>query len=188
MVILEDAGLVVTKVAERKYIGDNILLAQLIDDEKKEEIINLVYEDQKSGRTYIKRFTVGGFTRDRRYELGSSKNCKVLSISLGLEKFAYVKLRKKPRIKTDLYVNFDDYLVKGRSANGVVLTKHKVSSVKEISKNVYCNRLDMDPGDLFGSSYEKISSPAESASDSGKEAPEKPSKPSKNPEPLFGDS
>jgi len=150
LVIREDGNLVVTRVADRKYVGENILFARLLESGLREEVINLVYEDLKSGRTYVKRFNLGGFTRDRNYRLGGPGKTKILHISLGRKKFVHVKLRKKPRIKkTDLYVNFDEYRVKGRLARGVVLSRHRPSSAREISRTVYCNRLDIEPGDLF---------------------------------------
>ena len=149
MVVLEDGGLFVVKVADRKYVGENILHAQVFGINDRETVYNMIYEDLKSGRTYAKRFTVGGFTRERRYELGSSQSTRVYFFAPGAAGlYAHVKLRKKPRIKTDLYVRFDDLLVKGRGANGVTLTLHKVSSVRPISENVYCNRLELDPDSL----------------------------------------
>lgn len=148
MVILEDGGLLVTRVADRKYVGEQIVHAQVFRPRDREQVFNLIYEDLKSGRGYVKRFTVGGYTRDRRYELGRSKKTRILYASLGEQKFAHVRLRKKPRIKTDLYVRFDDLLVKGRGAQGVTLTPHKISSVRDISETVYCNRLDTTPDQL----------------------------------------
>jgi hypothetical protein len=63
-------------------------------------------------------------------------------VSLGSPCFAHVKLKRKPRIKTDLYLSFEDLLIKGRSANGILITKHKVSSVKEISRAAYMDSTD----------------------------------------------
>jgi topoisomerase-4 subunit A len=137
MVILKDGGLLITKVTDRKYVGENVVHAQLFGAGDRNTTFNVVYEDLARERTYAKRFQVGGYTRDRRYELGRSKKTKVLFVSLGSPCFAHVKLKRKPRIKTDLYISFEDLLVKGRSANGVVITKHKVSSVKEISGASY---------------------------------------------------
>ena len=169
MIVLEDGGLFLVKVADRKYVGENIVHAQVFGIDDRETVYNLIYEDLKSGRTYAKRFTVGGYTRERRYELGSSESTKVFFFTPGAEGvYAHVKLRKKPRIKTDLYVRFDDILVKGRGANGVTLTRHKVSSVRAISESVYCNRLDLEPETLS-----EIASPSQSADKS--DAPEPPS-------------
>jgi topoisomerase IV subunit A len=145
MVVLEDGGLVMTRVADRKYVGDNIVYARVFRLEDRDTVFNLVYEDPASGRVYGKRFTVGGFTRDRRYELGGSGGSRVLLFTPGASGlFAHVKLRKKPRIRTDLYIRFDDILVKGRGAAGVTLSRHKASSARLISETVYRNRLDLE--------------------------------------------
>jgi topoisomerase-4 subunit A len=110
----------------------------------RDTVFNLVYEDLAKGRTFAKRFRVGGYTRDRRYELGSSKKTRVLLVSVSSPCFSHVKLKKKPRIKTDLYLAFEDQLVKGRGANGILISKHPVSSAKEISQTVYQNRIASD--------------------------------------------
>lgn len=68
---------------------------------------------------------------------------RVLFFAVGAKDiFVHVKLRKKPRIKTDLYLRFEDLLVKGRGAGGNVVTRHRVSSVRGISEGVYRNRLE----------------------------------------------
>jgi topoisomerase IV subunit A len=145
MVVLEDGGLVMTRVADRKYVGDNILYARVFRLEDRDTVFNLVYEDVPSGRVYGKRFTVGGFTRDRRYELGGSGGTKVFLFTSGSGGlYCHVKLRKKPRIRTDLYIRFDDILIKGRGAGGVILSRHKASSARLISETVYRNRLDSE--------------------------------------------
>lgn len=145
MVVLENGELVVTKVADRKYIGEKIIYARVLEPEPpgKATVFNMVYEDLKTGRTFAKRFTLGGYTRDRRYSLGASEKSRVLFFLPGSQGvFVHVKLRKKPRIKTDLYFRLHDMLVKGRSAAGVVLSRHKVSSVRGISENVFQNRTE----------------------------------------------
>ncbi len=55
-----------------------------------------------------------------------------------------MKLRKKPRIKTDIYLNFSEHLVKGRGAGGVIVSKHKPSSARIISGTVFANRTNGD--------------------------------------------
>lgn len=144
LTVTMDGGLMISKVADRKYVGEDIVHAQLFLPEAREEIFNLIYEDTKTGRTYLKRFRVGGYTRDRRYELGKSKgSTRILLLTSGeKELHAHLKLRKKPRIKTDIYVSFADYLVKGRGAAGVILSRHKPSSARQISSTVYENRME----------------------------------------------
>ncbi len=144
LVILSDGGLVITRTANKKYVGEGILHAQFFRPQNREDVFNLVYLDLASGSSYVKRFQVGGVTRDRRYELGKSnreKSARIFLVSQGAGHLYHVKLRKKPRIKTDLYISINDYPVKGRGANGITLTKHMVSSVREITPRVYENRM-----------------------------------------------
>ncbi len=158
MVVLQDGGMVVAKVADRKYVGDNIVYASLLGPGERDTVLNLIYENVETGQVYAKRFTVGGYTRERRYELGPAKKKRILLLAVGSSTFAHIKLRKKPRIRTDLYLRFDDLLVKGRGAAGITVTKHRASSAREISEAVYCNRLDLDPSELVkaGSSGDTI--------------------------------
>ena len=145
MVVLRDGGLQITRIDTKKYIGDNIIYLQLFEHNDRETTFNSIYEDPRTGRGLIKRFQVGGVTRDRRYELGKAKSgCRVLFFQPSGTRFCYVRLRKKPRIKTDLYVNFEEYAVKGRGAAGVVLTRHKMSSARQISERVYFDRVGTD--------------------------------------------
>ena len=98
--------------------------------------------DLATGRSFVKRFKVGGTTRDRRYEIGKSvKGCKILFFQPGDGLFGHAKIRKKPRIKTtEHYISFDDYPVKGRGSKGVTLSKNRLSSVRGISERLYQNR------------------------------------------------
>ena len=145
MVVLQDGGLQVTRIDTKKYVGDNIIYLQLFEQTDRETTFNSIYEDPRSERGWIKRFQVGGITLDRRYELGKAKGgSRVLFFQPSDARFCYVRLRKKPRIKTDLYVDFDEYAVKGRGAAGVVLTRHKMSSARQISERVYLDRLGTD--------------------------------------------
>ncbi len=152
LTVTVDGGLIVSKVADRKYVGEDLVHAQLFTAEERETVFNMIYEDTKSGRVYLKRFQVGGYTRDKRYDLGKSKEqTKILLFVPGNEDlFAHVKLRKKPRIKTDIYLNFADHLVKGRGAGGVIVSKHKPSSARQISANVFENRTSDNSQDEGG--------------------------------------
>ncbi len=177
LVVLEDGGLLVTKVAAKKYVGEKVLHLQVFKPKTRDQTFNLIYEDLGTGVTHLKRFTTGGVTRDRRYQLGKGKKgTRILHFSQGDGDFVHVRLRKKPRIKTDLYLALDDYLVKGRGAGGVIVTRHKVSSVRRISENVYHNRTGGGEDD-----------PAEGDSRQSPEEPEASEKPleSGQQKPLF---
>ena len=140
-VVLRDGGMIVTQISNRKYIGENILYIKIFEYPDKDITFNTVWMDIATGRSFVKRFKVGGTTRDRRYELGKGKKgCKILFFQPGGSLFGHAKVRKKPRIKTEHYIDFDDYPVKGRGAKGVTLSRHRLSSVREISERIYRDR------------------------------------------------
>ena len=148
MVVRRDGALTVCRVAGKKYVGEGIAYVQIFAPEDRDAVFDMAYTDVESGRTYAKRFTVGGITRDKSYGLGKSSKTKVLWFAREDEEhFIHLKLRKQPRLrKTDVYVRFTELLVKGRGAGGVALTKFPVSRLAAISAQVYANRTGQTEG------------------------------------------
>ena len=87
--------------------------------------------------------------------MGKSSKARLLYLSLGDGHQVHVRLRKKPRVKLDLYLAFDDLLVKGRGARGNVLTKHSVLRVNPISERVYNDRTRASADEGGGDSEEQ---------------------------------
>lgn len=86
----------------------------------------------------VKRFLVGGYTRDKQYDLtrGNSMS-KVLYLAAqpeGIPDKVMVHLIPQPRIKTEIPVNFNDFDVKARGTAGVILTKNAVKKVERLTK------------------------------------------------------
>jgi len=147
LVMLQNGTMQVVKVGDKVFVGENIIHVQLFTLEDREAVFNLIYEDILSGKAWVKRFTVGGVTRERPYNIaGNAKKPKVLFCVPGDRILVYVKLRKKPRIRTDHYYDLSEVLVKGRGAGGNIISKHKISSVREISAQVFENRTNGDNG------------------------------------------
>ncbi|HSR66460.1 MAG TPA: DNA gyrase/topoisomerase IV subunit A [Acidobacteriota bacterium] len=181
MAVLEDGSLIISKVAARKYVGESILHVQVFTPEDKDKVFNMVYFDPKSGNTYLKRFTTGGVTRDRVYPLGKSKKSQVLFFAPAEEsRYLFIKLKKKPRIKTELYEDFEEYLVKGRGAAGNIVTKHAPLRAEAITERIYCNRTGADPEELA-----ELTEEEDASQDGDEESPAKP--PSKDQKKLFDD-
>ncbi len=138
---LENGEMKVTVIEGRKFVGERIVHAQVFGEAERETVFNMIYEDKMTGQAWAKRFTVGGVTRDKAYNLAplAKKGAKVLFLSAQHPCYVHLKLRKKPRIKTSVYLNFDDFLVKNRGAGGVTVTKHRASSASAISERVFTN-------------------------------------------------
>lgn len=157
LVVLENGNMTVVKVAAKVYVGEKIVHVQVFTPADRETVFNLIYEDILSGKAWAKRFTVGGVTREKMYNLGrNAKKPKILFCEPGAEAFVHIKLRKKPRIRTDRYFNFAEMLVKNRDAGGNSLSKHKISSVRAISQTVFNNHAaEADQADNGGGADEE---------------------------------
>lgn len=142
LVVLRDGGMTVSQISTRRYIGENIFYLKIFESGDRDITFNTVWMDIATGRSFIKRFRIGGTTRNRRYEIGgSAKGCKVLFFQPGEGIFGHAKIRKKPRLKTkEHYISFDNYPIKGRGSKGVTLSKNRLSSVRGISERLYQNR------------------------------------------------
>ncbi|MEP6728401.1 MAG: DNA gyrase/topoisomerase IV subunit A, partial [Bacteroidota bacterium] len=125
----------VVKVADKTYIGKDILHAAIFTKNDERTTYNMVYLDGASGTSYAKRFNVTGITRDKEYDLtkGHEKSkVHYLSVNANGEAEA-VKIVLTPgssaRIKEiDFY--FEEMEIKARGSMGNQVTKYPVKSVK----------------------------------------------------------
>ncbi len=125
----------VVKVAEKTFIGKDILYAAVFLKNDERTTYNMIYTDGASGISYAKRFNVTGVTRDKEYDLtkGSDKS-KVQYLSVNANGEAeIIKVTLSPncsaRIKEfDFY--FETLDIKGRSSMGNQVTKYPVRNIK----------------------------------------------------------
>lgn len=135
LVIRKDGTMIVTKVADKTFVGKDIIHAEVYRKNDDRLTFNMVYMDGKTGIVYAKRFNPGGVTRDKEYQLASSeKGSKVLYLTSnpnGEAEVINVTLSpgSSARIKVfDFY--FETLAIKGRSSKGNIVTKYPVRSIK----------------------------------------------------------
>lgn len=135
IVFRRDGKMTVTKVADKVFVGKDILWLSIFQKSDERTTYNMVYTDGKTGVAYAKRFNVTGITRDKEYDLTKGNpGSKVLYHSAnpnGEAEVVHVTLNPaaKARIKEfDFY--FEEIEIKGRSAGGNQLTKYPVKGVK----------------------------------------------------------
>ena len=139
LVIRGDGVLMVTKVGEKKYVGKDVKFITIYRKTDPERIFNLIYQDGRGGNVMVKRFTVGGTTRDKEYVLTKgNEGSKVLYLSNCLHEKegekVRVMLRPKPKLRiTQLDVDFNEFEVKGRGTIGNILTKNSAQKVVKLS-------------------------------------------------------
>ena len=137
IVFLEDGSMKVSKVSEKAFFGVPQHVA--IFNKDKNWVYTMAYKDGRQGRVYVKRFQVGGVTRDTVYDLTKgTKGSKVLYFSVheteeeSAAQSLTVHLNPAPRLKnTEIIINMSDVATKGRAAIGITVTDH---TVKRVSK------------------------------------------------------
>ncbi|UYQ94789.1 DNA gyrase/topoisomerase IV subunit A [Chitinophaga horti] len=141
IVFRRDGKMLVTKVADKTFVGKDIIHVDVFRKNDERMTYNMVYVDGKSGISFAKRFNVTGITRDKEYDLTKGeKNSKVLYFTAnanGEAEVVSVKLtaNSAARIKElDLY--FETIAIKGRGSMGNQVTKYPVRAVKFKEKGV----------------------------------------------------
>jgi topoisomerase-4 subunit A len=141
IVFREDGKCIITKVAEKTFVGKNIIHAQVFKKNDERTIYNMVYKDGASGTSYIKRFAVVGVTRDKEYDLTKgSKGSKVLYFTAnpnGEAEVVNVALKPHSKLrKLQFDQDFAEVAIKGRGSQGNIISKYPVKKIILKSKGV----------------------------------------------------
>jgi topoisomerase IV subunit A len=129
-----DGTFQVSKVAEKAFVGKDIIHIAVFEKNDDRTIYNLIYQDGATGPSYMKRFFVKGVTRDKEYELTKgTKGSKVLYFTAnpnGEAETVTIHLRYKPKLKKPVFdTDFSDLAIKGRAAGGNLLTKQPIRKI-----------------------------------------------------------
>lgn len=135
IVFREDGTCVVTKIQDKVFVGKNIIHAEVFVKGDDRKVYNLIYRDGKTGVSRVKRFQVLSFTRDKEYKLTTgTKGTKVLYFTSNPNGEAelvtvYLTAGCKAKIKVFDY-DFAELDIKGRGAQGNILTRYPVRKVQ----------------------------------------------------------
>jgi topoisomerase-4 subunit A len=136
IIVFTKAGrMKVVRVADKVFIGKDILYAAVFQKNDERTTYNVIYADGASGVSYAKRFNVTGITRDKDYDLtkGADKSrIHYLSANHNGEAES-VKILLSPNSsakKKEFDFYFEELDIKGRSSMGNQVTKHPIRSVK----------------------------------------------------------
>ncbi len=125
----------VVKVADKTFIGKDILHLAIFQKNDERTTYNMIYADGKGGVSYAKRFNVTGVTRDKEYDLTKGdEHSKVHYLSVNPNGEAEsVKITLTPGCsahKKEFDFTFEELAIKGRSSMGNQVTKYPIKSVK----------------------------------------------------------
>ena len=130
----KDGKYKIVKVADKIYVGKDIIHIDIFRKNDHRTIYNAIYRDGKGGIYYMKRFAVTGIARDKEYDLTQGKaGSRVTYFTANPNGEAEViRVALKPALhlkKLEVIKDLSELAIKSRSARGNVLTKYDVKSI-----------------------------------------------------------
>ena len=130
----KDGKYKVVKVADKVFVGTDIIHIDIYRKNDNRTIYNAIYRDGKGGIYYMKRFAVTGVARDKEYDLTQGKpQSRVMYFTANPNGEAeIIKIQLKPSLhlkKMEVIKDLSELAIKSRTARGNVLTKYDVKSI-----------------------------------------------------------
>ena len=173
IIFYKDGKYKVIRVAEKVFVGKNIMHVAVFKKNDSRTIYNVVYRDGKKGFYFMKRFNVTTMTRDKEYDLTQgTPGSKVMYFTAnpnGEAEIIKVTLDPNPKIKK-IFIDkdFSEIMIKGRTSKGNLLTKFSVHRIglkshghstlggRKVWYDPDVNRLNYDEhGQLLGEFYDE---------------------------------
>jgi len=134
IVFRSDGVMIVTKVADKKFVGKNLLHVGLWKKGDTRTIYHMIYRDGAKGAYMMKRFAVKSVTRDKEYKMTKGNpGSSVIYLSVhpnGEREVVTVQLRARAKLKKLRFdIDFSELMIKGRSSMGNRVTKETVNRV-----------------------------------------------------------
>lgn len=138
LTIMRDGSLKVAKVADKVFMGRDIIHIAIFPKDGDANFYTMVYQDKESGKAFAKRFQIGGLSRDKLYPLVKSEGSKIVYFDVSKsEKDMPKKLqifidgRSGARVR-EFEFDLSAVPVSARSAKGLTVTKWPVKDVKRV--------------------------------------------------------
>ena len=134
IVIRRDGMALVSRMAEKVFMGKDILYAGIWKKGDDRMVYNLIYSDGKSGKSFAKRFAMPAIIRDKEYVLTQGHpNSRIQYLSAnpnGEAEVVEVKLTPGSTARKKIFeFDFSELDIKGRGARGNTITKYPVRKV-----------------------------------------------------------
>ena len=134
IIFYKDGKFKVVKVADKLFVGKNVMWISVFKKNDQRTIYNAVYRDGRKGFYYIKRFNVSSVTRDREYDItAGTDGSRVVYFTAnpnGEAEIIKVTLDPAPKLKRIFFdKDFSEVLIKGRAAKGNLLTKYQIHRI-----------------------------------------------------------
>jgi len=138
LVIMKDGSLKVSKVADKIFMGREIIHIAIWPKDGDTNFYTMVYQDGETGKAFAKKFQIGGLSRDKLYPLVKSDKSRIVYLEISptekaMPKLLHVSLdgRSGARVR-DLDFDMTRIPVSSRSSKGLTITKWAVKEVKAV--------------------------------------------------------
>lgn len=136
--IMRDGSLKVSKVADKVFMGRDIIHCAVFPKDGDTAFYTMVYQDGETGKAFAKRFQIGGLSRDKLYPLTKSDGSKVVYLEVSkAEKDmpkklqVYIDGRSGARIR-EFEFDLTPVPVSSRTAKGLTVSKWPVKDVRRV--------------------------------------------------------
>lgn len=134
IIFYKDGKFKVIRVADKIFVGKNILHVQVFKKNDTRTIYNVAYRDGREGFTFMKRFNVTAITRDKEYDLTQGKpGSKILYFTSnpnGEAETIKVTLDSSPTLKSIFLTrDFSKITIRGKLSKGYLLSKKPVHRI-----------------------------------------------------------
>ncbi len=161
IIFYKDGKYKVIRVADKIYVGKNVLYVNVFKRNDTRTIYNVLYQDGRGGTIYMKRFAVTGIMRDKDYDVTQGKpGSKVVWFSAnpnGEAEVLRITLKPKFRLKVLQFdVDLGELAIKGKTSRGNMVTKNEVHriSLKERGGSTLGDREVWFDPDILRINYE----------------------------------
>ncbi|MCX6949022.1 MAG: DNA topoisomerase, partial [Opitutae bacterium] len=138
LTLMADGGLKVSKVADKIFMGREILHVAIFPKDGDTAFYTMIYQDKESGKAFAKKFQIGGLSRDKLYPLVKSEGSRVLYLEVSAQEKLMPKTvrialdgRSGARIR-EFDFDLTAVPVSTRTAKGLTITKWNIKEVKRV--------------------------------------------------------
>ncbi|PTX92755.1 DNA topoisomerase [Opitutus sp. ER46] len=136
--IMRDGSLKVSKVADKVFMGRDIIHCAVFPKDGDPNFYTMVYQDKDTGKAFAKRFQIGGLSRDKLYPLTKSEGSKIVYLDVSkTEKempqklMIYIDGRSGARVR-EFEFEVAHVPISSRNAKGLTVSKWPVKDVRRV--------------------------------------------------------
>ncbi len=162
IIFYRDGRYKVLRVADKIYVGKNVLYLGVFKKGDNRTVYNVLYQDGKGGAVMMKRFSVTGITRDKEYDLTQGKpGSKVVWFTAnpnGEAEVLRITLKPKFRLKVLQFdIDLAKLAIKGKQSRGNLVTRNEIHRItlKEHGVSTLGDREVWFDPDILRINYEK---------------------------------